>query len=1619
MNEFRLRVTAETQDAERRLRTVDDTANQASRARTIKVDADTQAVDSKLNNLSARFKEAEKGFSFKQVSGILDINKNIDELGKNVTTVANNIKTFYSYASKLPEVGEKIKAPVEAANTIKKVAVAAKEVNDIAGDNGRILKESYNIATKATETLLDRTAKLGMAFFGIKEAVGLVQAAFSGMFNETIGREIQFRETLLKTQTALASTSKVFNNGKEITDPYEKIVALTGTISDHVDSIRKRSIALAGVTSNDVIEVFGIVAQQIGQVGGGLKEAEDLAISFSAALGTFGLPLYQARQEIGSILRGDITQDSYLAKSLGITNQDIAKAKTQVGGVVKFLEDRLQAAVAGQRIAALGFKGVFFNIKDIYELVAQKFGAGLLDPVLGGLTKVFDFLYKIKDQLFGISGDKGLKGLGLFGVAGKGIGSLLATNTGVLTGGSQLLKTAENSAAPFLEKTTKGLDLFFAQVQSKVAQIVAPVRTIFEQIGQSLAVVLTSLVKLAASFALFELTKFQALVSVFAGLTPVITAAASALSKLLEGNANFLNAPIVQTVAQLKVEFDLLGKIGVFNLVKIGLGAQALIANWTMLKNVVASLPGRVASVAQTIQAYVAGLVRALARLAGAVLTVAETFTVSNAAIRAQITAMKAQVAVFENFNAKTGGLKAKLDELADTLKNKVGGAIKAVMASSVQLLLIEVALTLIVDAFARASREAEEASDFNKANLALDNLAKKYRTVTEASSAAQRAEKAYQQALADQQYNKARADIAKLRKEMNDLKYSMEHEWDDPLTQEQRRKEFMNRQLQVIQLMKYMRKYEAAQDADDLKSNITLVAQTRANIEKEIKDLRLQHENEIFQQRQALAQKEVNIFRASGDLRIYQMEQANKKLLEGEENNSRATLESLNSYLSTRERGELEIEASKKSVQIEVNNMEHAITNYRLEMEKKIAEIRKRANENDQKTTEYRRQVERQIAAGAGGGAAEFGLTGRTHMSDPNWAHAHFQTTTGTLEDVIKDVIPIVKALTDKGIPVELSNGVRIQAGKNDAYYTNVLQRAARLHGHSGDGRSVDFNVPKGTKVPVELSNVRGPQGNLGVSGVLPGTGKTVVGHLTRDSKAGQAAPVIPPTLRSTTDIGNGGREASEYATAVRNVTSAMERLRLLQAALTDAKTKEAFDAIATAAFNPVGLEQYRDQLYETQLTFKALGEASEKAFDPERAKLEVDANVKILASNRELQQIINAVQTTDSKLLNDKKKLELIEKIKEQHTRYVNSLRTELSLQTSVLAAKRANDTLQRLKTETTDINKELEVIKLQRRLELEGFSTEQIAAEVEKLRIRREIADRQKELNAALIEEERLRDRLLAQLPAATDKDRKELQQRLQEALAQIEVLKKQLSKLPEAGDARSRAADAKAKGSTPDALADLFSRWKRELNDIRSMLASLAQTIQSELATAMSTAVTGVLDGTSTIGEAFGQMFRNIAKSFIDMAMQMIAKALVMKALGILFPGLFPAEVATPAPVLTAATGAAFSNGIVPYATGGIVSSPTLFRFAEGGAMRTGLMGEAGPEGILPLRRGSNGDLGVQAFGTGGGAINVTVNVDASGSKVEGETQQAAQLGRVISAAVQSELVKQKRPGGLLA
>jgi len=146
---------------------------------------------------------------------------------------------------------------------------------------------------------------------------------------------------------------------------------------------------------------------------------------------------------------------------------------------------------------------------------------------------------------------------------------------------------------------------------------------------------------------------------------------------------------------------------------------------------------------------------------------------------------------------------------------------------------------------------------------------------------------------------------------------------------------------------------------------------------------------------------------------------------------------------------------------------------------------------------------------------------------------------------------------------------------------------------------------------------------------------------------------------------------------------------------------------------------------------------------------------------------------------------------------------------------------------------------------------------------------------------------------------------------------------------------------------------------------------------------------VIKGTMTVTDAFRTMLNKIADYFLDTAAQLAAMQLQKGFLGLLgnmFPSLNKA---------------------------GKVDGTK----AAGGPVRGGstyLVGERGPELFTP---GTSGMI-TPNHALGGGT-NVVVNVDASGSSVEGDEDRGRELGRLISVAVQSELIQQKRPGGLLA
>ena len=184
----------------------------------------------------------------------------------------------------------------------------------------------------------------------------------------------------------------------------------------------------------------------------------------------------------------------------------------------------------------------------------------------------------------------------------------------------------------------------------------------------------------------------------------------------------------------------------------------------------------------------------------------------------------------------------------------------------------------------------------------------------------------------------------------------------------------------------------------------------------------------------------------------------------------------------------------------------------------------------------------------------------------------------------------------------------------------------------------------------------------------------------------------------------------------------------------------------------------------------------------------------------------------------------------------------------------------------------------------------------------------------------------------------------------------------------------------------------------LQRIKDRNDEIAQSIGESFGSAM----TSIVDGTKSVKDAFKDMANEIIKELYRI---FVVKQITGMIANVISPGAGDSYML--------ARGGVLNNGqVVPYANGGVVGSPTTFPMAGG---RTGLMGEAGPEAIMPLKRGKNGKLGVQAEGGSGDVIihqnfNFTANGDESVKKI------IAQQAPAIANMTKKQILDDRRRGG---
>ena len=186
-------------------------------------------------------------------------------------------------------------------------------------------------------------------------------------------------------------------------------------------------------------------------------------------------------------------------------------------------------------------------------------------------------------------------------------------------------------------------------------------------------------------------------------------------------------------------------------------------------------------------------------------------------------------------------------------------------------------------------------------------------------------------------------------------------------------------------------------------------------------------------------------------------------------------------------------------------------------------------------------------------------------------------------------------------------------------------------------------------------------------------------------------------------------------------------------------------------------------------------------------------------------------------------------------------------------------------------------------------------------------------------------------------------------------------------------------------------------------------SSQEALADQMANSMGNAFTSMVDGTMSVKDAFKSMARDIIKQLWQVIVVQRIVGSAKEGTGI--AGFFSKVLGA-----SQADGGAWQGGsqVQAYANGGVVNGPTTFGMSGG---KIGLMGEAGPEAIMPLKRGSNGKLGVQMEGSGGGdTIVVHQNFNFQSNGDDSIKKLIAQAAPQISAMTKSSLLNDRRRGG---
>lgn len=247
--------------------------------------------------------------------------------------------------------------------------------------------------------------QLGMAAMGVQAIFQGLSGAINGVLAplERLSAEAgRFNKQVAEAGIFTANAFAIFGeDGKLVEGTANQMRSVRGVITKEYKEIQKEVAQISGATASEIYEGFNIILQNAGNLG---KEGQDiskirnLSTRIAAGMNTLGVPGYQLRSEVNSLMMGNIGPDSMLAKKLGYqSSADVQQLQAQ-GKFYEDLINKLNKLYDGQAVLANSLANVKSNFQDLNETIASEGGQALERGLAVGLKSVLDTFDSLQDS---------------------------------------------------------------------------------------------------------------------------------------------------------------------------------------------------------------------------------------------------------------------------------------------------------------------------------------------------------------------------------------------------------------------------------------------------------------------------------------------------------------------------------------------------------------------------------------------------------------------------------------------------------------------------------------------------------------------------------------------------------------------------------------------------------------------------------------------------------------------------------------------------------------------------------------------------------------------------------------------------------------------------------------------------------------------------------------------------------------------------------------------------------------------------------------------------------------------------------------------------------------------